>query len=122
MIIKCKQCDLNLTGQLTELTNADKLNETDNEDFIKVGYFFISDGDFYRDSKGKIIINKKDLTNSKNHSDLKRLNGCCGLDGMDGPNKTCTNGHDIGTEYSDCWIPHCIIFERELTKIGEWEI
>jgi hypothetical protein len=31
------------------------------------------------------------------------LNGCCGIDGMDGINTFCSNGHEIGTECSDCW-------------------
>ena len=117
MIIKCGQCGLPLTKELKEINSIDSLNEKDNEDFIHIGFYYISDGEFFRESKGKIIINKRDLLNSKNHSDFKRLNGCCGLDGMDGLNKTCNNGHEIGIECSDCWMPHCIIFETELIKI-----
>lgn len=117
MIIKCGQCGLPLTNELKENISIDSLNENDNEDFIQMGCYCISNGEFFRESKGKILINKRDLLNSKNHSDFKRLNGCCGLDGMDGLNKTCNNGHEIGTEYSDCWMPHCLIFETELIKI-----
>lgn len=117
MIIKCKQCGLDLTAELTEVINTDNLNENDNQDFIQTGYYFVSDGEFYTNSEGLIIINKADLINSKNHFNQKRLNGCCGLDGTDGINKICNNGHEIGTEYSDCWIPHCVIFVPELIRI-----
>jgi hypothetical protein len=102
---------------LTEVTNTNLLNENDKESFVQTGYYFISDGDFFKESKGKIIMNKMDLINTKNHFDNKRLNGCCGLDGLDGPNKLCNNGHEIGTEYSDCWMPHCMIFETESIRI-----
>ena len=30
-------------------------------------------------------------------------NGCCGSDGCDGPNRSCTCGQVLGTQWSDCW-------------------
>ncbi len=113
----CKKCSLTLTNPLVKLSNLDSLNDNDKEDLIQTGNYFVSNGEFYTDAKGKIIINKKDLKNFKYHPDSTRLNGCCGLDGLDGLNITCKNGHEIGTEYSDCWIPHCIILEPELIRI-----
>jgi len=117
MIIKCLICNTALTNELIELSDLNDLNDVDGEDFIPKGKFFISNGEHYLDSNGKIIINKKDLNNSINHTNLSRLNGCCGLDGMDGINKICVNGHEIGIEHSDCWLSHCVIFENELIKI-----
>jgi hypothetical protein len=32
-----------------------------------------------------------------------RRNGCCGPDGMDGPNLSCLCGQEIATEWGDCW-------------------
>lgn len=29
--------------------------------------------------------------------------GCCGPDGVDGPNFSCRCGHVLGTEWGDCW-------------------
>ncbi len=38
--------------------------------------------------------------------DYRRLNGCCGLDGLDGPNQVCTScGSYVGTKITDCWTP-----------------
>ncbi len=36
---------------------------------------------------------------STGHNDV----GCCGSDGMDGPNRRCECGAVLGTEWSDCW-------------------
>jgi hypothetical protein len=30
-------------------------------------------------------------------------NGCCGSDGMDGPNRACLCGQVVATQWSDCW-------------------
>lgn len=45
-----------------------------------------------------------------------RTNGCCGLDGCDGPNKVCGCGNFVGTEKSDCWTPRVFIPDNENTK------
>jgi hypothetical protein len=81
---------------------------------VPKGFYIISNGDHYGGSKGKIIININDLTNSIHHKDSSRLNRCFGLDGMDGPNRTCINGHEIGTEFSDCWMAHAMVLEQTM--------
>ena len=116
MRVKCKYCDVELTDDLKELQSSGQLKDVDGEDFINRGQFFISDGDYYTGTETQIIINMADLKNSKNHSDPSRLNGCCGLDGLHGLNKVCINGHEIGTEMSDCWMAHSVIFDKERIK------
>ncbi len=111
MKMKCKYCNIELTDNLVEVTGYDQLSEIDGKDFISDGLFFISNGDYYTGTE-KVIINIRDLKNSKSHTDPARLNGCCGLDGTDGPNKLCLNGHEIGTEKSDCWMAHSIILDN----------
>jgi hypothetical protein len=45
-------------------------------------------------------------------TDPHRLNGCCGLDGCDGPNLQCENcGTYVATKMTDCWQLHCIVFD-----------
>lgn len=61
-------------------------------------------------------MNLNDLINSKYHSDSSRLNGCCGNDGLDGINRVCKNNHEIGTEKSDCWMPHFISLDPKLIE------
>lgn len=49
-----------------------------------------------------------------------RCNGCCGLDGMDGPNRICRCGAEIGTERSDCWTWHIFTpLEQTTTWIND---
>ncbi|WP_045864566.1 hypothetical protein [Streptomyces sp. WMMB 714] len=39
-----------------------------------------------------------------------RRNGCCGLDGCDGPNLVCRRcGAEVATERSDCWTPQEVV-------------
>jgi hypothetical protein len=80
-------------------------------DYIPRGFYTISDGSFFRGTEGQYIVNLKDIVNTKHHTDYNRLNGCCGLDGLDGRNTLCENGHEVGTERSDCWLPHAIHFD-----------
>ena len=54
------------------------------------------------------------------HPDSHRLAGCCGLDGMDGPNLVCPNGHEIGTEKSDCWMPHAAVLLDSVVQVNRW--
>src|SRR6266571_1330633 len=57
------------------------------------------------------------LSGTKHHSDYHRRNGCCGLDGMDGPNLVCPNAHEVGTEKSDCWMPHAAVLLENVSGV-----
>lgn len=51
-------------------------------------------------------VNPDDLAEKVcNTTDARRLNGCCGLDGCDGPNQICSCGAAVGTLRTDCWTP-----------------
>lgn len=117
MKVLCKQCGVEISNELEELFDKSLLKEEDGRDFVPKGYFFWSDGEYITNSDDKLIINKYDLKNSVNYTDPKRLNGCCGLDGMDGINKTCNNGHEVGKCKDDYWMAHCVIFDSELIII-----
>jgi hypothetical protein len=117
MPLFCRKCNISVSNQLQELTDTTLLNEKDGEPHIPKGYYIISDGGYYTSTEGKLIINISDLINCKNHRDKRRLGGCCGLDGLDGPNKVCRNGHEIGTERSDCWLAHAFLFEIDTANI-----
>ncbi len=110
MQLFCRKCDIPVTVLIKELLDITALNEADGKDLIPKGYYILSNGD-YTNTAGKLIINSFDLINCKDHPNGGRLNGCCGLDGQDGPNKVCFNGHEIGTEFSDCWLAHAFVFE-----------
>lgn len=50
--------------------------------------------------------------------DQRRLGGCCGLAGTDGPNQLCRCGAEIGTLRTDCWTPLVFIPQPDATS---WE-
>ena len=81
----------------------------------------VEDGSSYTQATDEFIVNLSDLRNICYHPNRKRTNGCCGLDGCDGRNLICINGHEIGTERSDCWHPHsasldpsCVVLKASL--------
>lgn len=76
---------------------------------VPPGYFGINTPDYWTDGGDRVLVNLSDLVGTKHHDDLHRLNGCCGRDGCDGPNVVCMNGHEIGTEKSDCWMAHAVV-------------
>lgn len=52
-----------------------------------------------------IVVHPGDIRGLSLHPDRRRLNGCCRLDGCDGPNLVCAGcGAEIATEQSDCWV------------------
>lgn len=118
IIIKCAECDILLTPNLKELPEDFVCSLEDETDYLPQGFCKKNDGIDWKVDIGKIIINRKDLRNSINHIDDNRLSGCCGLDGFK-VNKMCANGHEIATEFSDCWMCHSVIFETEKIKIVE---
>jgi len=104
----CKYCQVELTEDLAELPDQALLEEVDEMPHVPAGYYYQSQGEYWTNSKGNFLVNLADLKNTKHHWDSKRLNGCCGLDGMDGKNLLCINNHEIGTEHSDCWSAHFV--------------
>ena len=117
MKLICQNCKIEISKQVTELKDINFLNENNGEDYIPEGFFMVDSGLEDIKTKGYIIINIKDLLNSNYHPDGSRLNGCCGYDGLDGVNRVCNNNHEIGTENSDCWMPHFIALNPDLVTV-----
>lgn len=58
---------------------------------------------------GVFVLNPEDVPGVAEHPDRGRLNGCCGLDGLDGPNLVCDAcGAEVATRQSDCWSQQLI--------------
>jgi hypothetical protein len=53
------------------------------------------------------LLNLSDLLDLPPHPDGLRSSGCCGRDGLDGPNVVCPScATPVGTVLDDCWTPH----------------
>ncbi|WP_163394242.1 hypothetical protein [Flavobacterium limi] len=110
--IYCKECEKELTHELTE-TNI----------------FWTNGLEFMLDNQFSILLKENENTKSvivpianyylKDHSDKSRFQGCCGSSGLDGLNKLCLNGHEVATEFSDCWTDEYIEFDNNKVIIKE---
>jgi hypothetical protein len=125
-IFKCRTCGTALTRRLTELSESevDEAREAlpaeePAQPLLPRGTFTIDDQPFgpphvpikpgsnmhvSAGPIGTIILHPKDIRRVQRHTDRGRLNGCCDLDGTDGPNLVCANcGTEVATQQTDCW-------------------
>ena len=126
-VFACRACGTPLTGALTELSESEVDQAyaavpaddpaqplvppgtftTDDEPFGPP-YVPLEPGSKMHGSAGPvgtIILHPEDIQGVRRHSDRSRLNGCCDLDGTDGPNLVCaTCGAEVATQQTDCWV------------------
>ncbi len=126
MKVYCKICGVPLTGELKEYPGKVNARPGDEKCFINKGQYQVCDGSWgytlfssglCEEEKGCIVIHVEDLINAMDLTNTARLSGCCGMDGLVGPNKLCINGHEIATEHSDCWQPWAVVFKKEAVLI-----
>ena len=110
-----------LTRPLARLKDSDSLSGADGKPHISVGHFADLNEEYFPPSLGSWVINIQDVLIHRYHGDQSRLNGCCGMDGTDGFNLIDSEDNEIGTEKSDCWMPHCVIFHADLVEMKEVE-
>lgn len=55
-------------------------------------------------SIGDLVVNPADTSSLAEHPDASRQAGCCGHDGLGGPNRICAPcGAEVATLRDDCW-------------------
>jgi hypothetical protein len=118
VFFQCPFCKAAITKPLLPLTPQQPLSLEDGKAAVLVGFFGIKTREQWS-AEGSILVNLSDLVGTQHHPDSRRLAGCCGLDGMDGPNLVCANGHEIGTEKSDCWMPHAAVLLDTVVQVDE---
>jgi hypothetical protein len=110
MVVRCRTCEVPLTNPLVPLPDVKMTCYEDGQAFLPQGYYCVADGD-YRPA-GSLVINLNDLVNTGHFPDGRGLNGCCGPSG-DTINRLCCEGHGVGTEFADCWMPHSFEFASD---------
>ena len=110
-VFRCSECRLPLTGPLWALADPFWIDQSDGNPLVPVGFTWLVDGDEWTSVKDHYCVNLADVLNTVPHRDDRRRHGCCGMDGCDGVNLMCSNRHEVGTECSDCWMPHFLHFE-----------
>lgn len=108
----CRSCKNTLTKDLID-TQVDYCDE-DGEDLLPEGITNKVE-DFSGD---KWAINSKDILSMTVTKELSRINGCCDLDGCDGPNLRCGKCDQyVATARYDCWLPRYVIMDPEKTEL-----
>src|ERR1700722_7123808 len=116
MHIECQNCATKLTPELELVAPSDRKHEM-GEQMLKQGWITQEAGSYFHDQPGVYIAHQEDVITMYITSEPKRLAGCCGLDGCDGPNLVCENCNTyVATKMTDCWMPHCIVFDRNTTR------
>jgi hypothetical protein len=108
MKFRCRGCGTILTRDLSN--KSVELCEEDGKDLIPEGFTLQND----KWSDGRWFVNAKDNLSMEIIDNPKRLNGCCDLDGCDGPNLVCKSCKaEVATAKYDCWMPRRIIISNE---------
>ncbi len=115
----CKACGLVLAIGLSECVE-DSLCLDDGSPMLPPKTFYVSKGKFSPERVGDYLINVDELLNTRLFEEMGgRLNGCCGLDGLDGINHVCQNGHEVATMRTDCWMPSHVVLSSTMVVVNE---
>jgi hypothetical protein len=70
----------------------------------------MSSGTFKINFDGSLLIfHPDDVPGAARHPDPRRLVGCCGPAGQDGPNLVCMGcGVEVATKECDCWTDNLV--------------
>lgn len=108
----CRVCHVPVTLPVREFGDEAHLNLEERQDMLPRGFLVSSqravEEEVLFGGAGEVAVNLQDAVFTQRHPDTFRLQGCCGPDGSHGLNTICRNAHEIGTERSDCWMPHAL--------------
>ena len=121
----CNACGVELTGPLRILSGKDPSvtapEHVDRAPLTESGVAFKSYDPIMRsfaddpaplEFTPQYWLNPDDLTDAAgNTQNNRRLSGCCGISGLDGPNQVCRCGAEVGTLQTDCFTPRVFIPE-----------
>ena len=105
-VFQCRRCRANLTSPLALMADATILGRQAGSSLVPAGSYWLVDAG--QDFAGQFAVALADLVGVGYHHDSRRLIGCCGPSGSDGPNRICGCGHEVGTERSDCIWPTAV--------------
>ncbi|MFD4609688.1 hypothetical protein ACFWOT_16620 [Streptomyces sp. NPDC058440] len=106
-LFTCANCRQPLTGDLKE---ARPQRDTEKRCGHRIAPPRMTRGTYAISHDASLfILHPDDVPGTVPHPDHGRRNGCCGLDGQDGPNLVCAAcGSEVATEQSDCWTQHLV--------------
>jgi len=122
MHILCRNCSTPLTNDLIQVPFSGR-NDEMGEDFLCLGMVMQEGGSYFCATEGSHYAHIDNVIQTKPTSDTRRCNGCCGLDGCDGPNLQCNICESfVATKFTDCWRSYCVLFDPAETLVIEGTI
>ena len=115
-VFTCPVCHVAITSSLLPLGSDQSICLEDGKPVLPKGFVSVNSQEYWSVT-GRFLVNLGDLVGTERSGSV---NGCCGLDGLDGPNLVCANGHKIGTEKSDCWMPHAAVLLDNVIGVNEY--
>lgn len=105
----CRGCGLALTGVLREVDLPVPTGERSWDSptpLLAAGtYALDADTGDGQTVAPVVVLHPDDLSGVVPHPDRGRSSGCCGHDGLDGPNRVCGGcGTEVATLRDDCWV------------------
>lgn len=111
-VFRCRRCHAVLTVALAMLEDSTALGQKEGASLVPTGHYWpVPEG---QDFAGHFAVDLADLVGVGYHPDSRRLIGCCGPSGADGPNRICGFGHEVGTERSDRLWPRAVYLDPSL--------
>ena len=131
--ISCISCGRRLTGPCQWGFETDDYDRTcaDGEPAVPKGLLIrLSEEDAVEVSRGEEIVGRHVYSAAgaiaANPEDVVTDcltsagvdNGCCGSDGLDGPNRACLCGSMVATQWSDCWTQSEVRFLPDAVSVS----
>jgi len=129
VVVVCQGCGAPLTGSLMELSALPVLEQHEDgigfEPTIPRGRLAVDPEPVARcedgtptSALGCLVVNPQDVLALEEHPDSLRNSGCCGHDGLEGPNRLCPRcGSEVATLRDDCWTPVDLRFEPQAVAL-----
>ncbi|MFY4722698.1 hypothetical protein [Streptomyces sp. LaBMicrA B280] len=107
IVFHCMNCQWPLTG---EVESGEPTRDPERPPGHQIASPRMARGTFKVNFDGSLLIlHPDDVPGTALHSDARRLTGCCGLAGQDGPNLVCSGcGLEVTTKKSDCWTDNLV--------------
>jgi hypothetical protein len=108
-VFECRRCHAALTGPLGMLADAKPLSQKKGTSMVPPGHYWpVPEGGEFA---GQFAVSLTDQVGIGYHADTRRLMGCCGPNGLQGRNRVCGCGYEVGTERSDCIWPYAVYLD-----------
>ncbi|MFE2411403.1 hypothetical protein ACFXDE_23950 [Kitasatospora sp. NPDC059408] len=116
-VFACVTCDNPLTGALREARPAADGGQRAARH--RIARPRMAQGAFSAGRDGAVfVVHPDDVPGTRRHPDSGRRNGCCGPDGLDGPNLVCAGcGAEVATKEADCWTPNLVALIASAVRV-----